>query len=443
MLYSELLKERKANVAVWGTGYLGYTTICYLAREGVKVIGYDIDKEKVAQINNNVCPVHNLDKWLKTKDNPDFNQNVTATTNWEDLINPNILVHFIAVPTEKNGDPWLDPLEDVVKKISTYIHISNYLERPPLIIIESTLVPGTTDKLLNPLFKQYGIELGKDLLYAISPRRDWFVDEQWNLKHIDRIYSGYDENSNFVSKDVLGIVCERIHQASSYLVAEMVKCVENSFRHVDITLTNQLCLAYPNIDIKEVMNLASTKWNMNHFYPSFGTGGYCIPLSSKYLIQGAVNSSELTILEDTIITDNNIRRKVAQKAIKSGCMNIVILGVSYKANLKVTVMSAAIGIADELKKSGVCVKAYDSMYSNKEVLDTIGVELLSNFDDVVSFADCVILVSDHQEFYSKDLIKAITNSTKLKLVLDNYGAWADQKFMNTTEYYYAGAAGWM
>ena len=101
-------------------------------------------------------------------------------------------------------------------------------------------------------------------------------------------------------------MCKTLHKASTHKVAEMVKSFENCYRHVDNALANQLSRAFPHENIRETLKLGGTKWNIGTFYPGFGSGGYCIPLSSKYVISGAKKKNELSILKETIKTDTII-----------------------------------------------------------------------------------------------------------------------------------------
>ena len=103
-----------------------------------------------------------------------------------------------------------------------------------------------------------------------------------------------DNKSTKVTKDVLSIVCKKLHPASSYKVSEMVKSVENAYRHMDITLANQLSLAFPRDNIREVLKLVGTKWNVEAFHPGIGAGGYCIPLSSRYILSQVKNVNKLS-----------------------------------------------------------------------------------------------------------------------------------------------------
>ena len=147
----------------------------------------------------------------------------TATTNYKDLINEDIIAHFVAIPTEKDGKPFFKILEDVLDKICELKKIK--FEYKPLIIIESTLTPKTSENLIIPLFEKRNIKIGRDILFAVAPRRDWFVEGNKSLRELDRVFGSTDEESNKVTREVLEIVCDKLMQLH-YRVSEMVKALK-------------------------------------------------------------------------------------------------------------------------------------------------------------------------------------------------------------------------
>ena len=108
------------------------------------------------------------------------------------------------------------------------------------------------------------------------------------------------------------------HEASSYKVSEMVKSVENAYRHMDITLANQLSIAFPKDNIREVLKLVGTKWNVEAFHPGIGAGGYCIPLSSRYILSQVKDANKLSLLRETVKTDDGMSKLIANSIAKKG-----------------------------------------------------------------------------------------------------------------------------
>tara|TARA_B110000483_G_scaffold98644_1_gene120990 strand:- start:789 stop:2111 length:1323 start_codon:yes stop_codon:yes gene_type:complete len=439
-VYHKLLKSKIKSIGVWGTGYIGLSTMVYFARENIKTIGYDINEKKVSDINNGILPIPELESWFGFKiDKLVKDQNLTATSNYKDLINGNVIVHFIAIPTEKDGKPYFKILEDVLIKIS---EIKNHtLEYKPLIIIESTLTPKTTERMIMPIFKDHNLKIGSDILFAVAPRRDWFVEGNKSLRELDRVFGAADENSAIETKNVLEIVCDKLHVASSYRVSEMVKSIENAYRHMEITLANQLSIAYPDENMREVLKLVGTKWNIGTFYPGFGSGGYCIPLSSQYVLQGIEDESKLTLLRETIKTDNEINILIAKSLVKKGYQNIGVLGISYKGNLKVSILSPIIPFVNELKKHSINVELFDPYFSKEEIKELVGIDTFSYPNELNKF-DAIVVSVDHDEFKNTENLRK--NLVSCKYILDNLGIWEKLNLYQLgIEYHVSGDKNWI
>jgi len=441
--YAQLLLERTHRIGVWGAGYIGYSTMAHYARRGVASLAVDVSQVRVDAVNAADVEVIGLQDWLGFDVKSLTEQGLMrATPNHAELTNGETLVHFVAVPTEKDGRPFNDYLEDVFAKLAAIEPGDSTL--PPLIIIESTLTPGTIDKIVLPLFEKHHKQLGKDVLLGIAPRRDWFVDGTKSLKELDRVFGGYNEATTETMRDVLGIVCDVLHAASSYRNAEIVKSCENAYRHVEITLANQISLAYPGVDIREVLRLVGTKWNIGTFAPGFGTGGYCIPLSSQYVLAGAERPEELTILTDTVRTDTEINRRIARSIVGKGFKNVGVLGLSYKADLKVWILSPTLPFVQELMILGVNVKLCDPFYSKEEIWRIAGVDAF-DFPEGLQEFDAVIAIVDHRQFRTMSG-SALASLDHCKFILDNTGMWQSEKsafLARGIDYHVAGDARWL
>jgi len=438
MNYKKLLKSKKFKIAIWGTGYIGLSTMVYFSKEKIKCLGYDIDKQKVKKINSGVIPLADLKNWfgfdIKKLVKSNF---LKATTKYNDLISENFLAHFIAVPTEKNGKPYFKALFDVLNKI-TKVRNKN-VKTPPIIIVESTLAPKITDTKIIPFLKKRKLKLGQNILLSIAPRRDWFIEGVKNLRNLDRVYGSPDSKSAKVAREVLSIVCKKIHLASSHKVSEMVKSVENAYRHMDITLANQLSVAFPKENIREVLELVGTKWNLETYHPGIGTGGYCIPLSSRYILSQVRDNKKLTLLRETIKTDDKMNLLIARSITKKGFKRIGILGLSYKGDLKVSVLSKVIPLVRALKKNGLNIKLFDPYFTSKEIKNILGIKTFKFPDDLTKF-DCVIVSVDHKRFKipALKLKKYLKNC---KYIIDHDGTWKNYDL--GSNYHLSGDTGWI
>ncbi len=440
--YREKLLFGGYRVGVWGIGYIGLSTMAHYAACDVATVGVDTNTDRVQSVNSGEIYIPGLKYWLGFEIAPLVKQALMrATLDASELMRPDVLVHFVCIPTEKDGQPYYVYLDDVLEKLSRLHTVASSL--PPLLIVESTLTPGTTTRHVIPTLERAGLRVGRDLLLAVAPRRDWFTDRDKSLRALDRVFGGVSPAATERAREVLGIVCERLHEASSHETAEMVKSVENAYRHMEITLANQLSLAYPRVNMREVLRLVGTKWNAGTFHPSFGTGGYCIPLSSQYVIEGAERPEFLTLLRSTIETDRRMPELVARTCARKGCRSVGILGLSYRGNLKVPILSPAIGIAQALRGQGVEVRLFDPYFSDEEIRIYAGVGSFQ-FPEELDLFDAVVVVADHREFTTSGVHQRLGAAGRLRLILDNVGIWSDLGLEKRgIEYHVAGDAGWL
>lgn len=440
-LRKQLLEGQK-KIAVWGTGYIGFSTMANFAAQGVSCVGTDVSESIVSTINAGKIPVPNMEYWLGF-DTKYLVQSgmIRATVDWKSVISHEFAIHMIAIPTEKGDKPWDGALEDVMTKIAAHTQKS---ENPPLVIIESTLTPNKTDDLVIPIIEKNGLDVGSDILLGVAPRRDWFISPEKNLRTLPRIVGGTTPETTNLMIEVLSIVCERLISAPDHRHAEIVKSIENAYRHVEITLANQLSLAYPSLDMTEVLKLVGTKWNVGTYHPSFGTGGYCIPLSSKYVLEGAEKPEHLTILKETISTDEALPTIIADRIADSEIRSVGILGLSYKGDLKVHVLSPALGITKRLAERDVKVKINDPYYTQEEIKKITGVESFTFPDDLSEF-EAVIIVAGHRLYRAIPESQLRRHLTNCKLIIDNLEeTWKNFDWSSTAiRYLVAGDSNWL
>lgn len=436
----EKLKFGDKKIGIWGLGYIGISSMAYFARAGIKCIGYDVIKDKVDAINIGNISIPNYNFWLGFDIKPFVEQKLMqATYEWQDLISNECLVHLICVATEKGAEPFDDYLLDVIEKICTYKKIKT--DMPPLIVIESTITPNRVEEKILPLISQHGLNVGNDLLLGVAPRRDWFTEPDKNLKTLPRVIGGTTQQTTDLMAEVFGLICDKIYKATDHKHAALVKSIENAYRHVEIALANQLSLAYPNVNMTEVLRLVGTKWNIGTYHPSFGTGGYCIPLAPQYVLLGADNKDALSILKTAIEFDNQQPYKVVESLVRKDAKKVAILGLAYKGDLKVDTLSPTIKIVEALKKYGINVKVHDPYYSEKEIYDKLAVETFKFPKDLKEF-DTVLINTDHMLYKALPIKEILENTKNCKLILDNTGVWKNIPFKDI-EYHEAGNAKWL
>ena len=437
----EELKTGKKRLGVWGLGYIGFSSIAYFARAGITCIGTDIKQHRLDDINHGKVTIPNFEFWLGFGVKQlAADGRMQATADWKEMIKEDISVHLVTVPTEKYGKPYHEILKDVINKLCKYKDIKT--NSPPLVIIESTLTPTATDNIIIPLFNKNGLEVGKDILLGAAPRRDWFTSPDKTLKTLPRVVGGTTKETTQLMSDVLGIICDNIIQAQDHKHAAIVKSIENAYRQLDITLANQLSHAYPDMDMTNVLKMVGTKWNIETYHPSFGTGGYCIPLAPQYVMEGATHPEKLTLLKESLKTDFSQPEKVVNSLIKRGTKKAIILGIAYTGDLKVEVLSPAIPIAKMLKQKGVDVKVNDPYFSDKEIKDLTGCEKVK-FPDGMKDRDTIVIVSPHMLYKYTDTQKILNNLNNAKCILDNMGIWNDMQIPDSIAYHEAGDAHWL
>ncbi|MBW2975065.1 nucleotide sugar dehydrogenase [Candidatus Woesearchaeota archaeon] len=435
------LKTGKKRLGVWGLGYIGFSSIAYFARAGVTCIGTDIIQHRVDDVNHGKVTVPNFDFWLGFDVRQlAKNKRMSATTDWKELIQEDVAVHLITIPTEKDGKPYHEILKDVINKISRFRDVKT--EHPPLVIVESTLTPTVADNIVIPLFRENGLEVGKDILLGVAPRRDWFTQADKTLKTLPRVVGGTTKETTDLMADVLGIISDTIIKAHDHKHASIVKSIENAYRQLDITFANQLSLAYPDMDITGVLKMVGTKWNIGTYHPSFGTGGYCIPLAPQYVLEGAKHPEKLTLIKESIKTDFEQPQKIVESIINRGAKKVAVLGIAYTGDLKVHILSPGIPIAKGLKEKGIDVKVNDPYYTKEEVEAITGCSY-AEFPEGLADRDAIIIVSPHMRYRytsAQDILKSLDNT---KLILDNMGVWNDLALPENVEYHEAGDANWL
>ena len=207
---------------------------------------------------------------------------------------------------------------------------------------------------------------------------------------------------------------------------------------MEITLANQLSIAYKDYDMREVLNLVGTKWNIGTFLPGFGTGGYCIPLSSQYVLREIKSKNKLTLLRETIKTDQNINILIAKSIIK---LNLSLYQDIVQRKLKVNILSPVIPFVKYLKKKKIKVNLFDPFYSNKEIKKITGLNSFKYPQDLKKF-ECIILSVDH-DFFKKKFSKTRKFLNNSKFILDNMGIWKNLSLPKNIKYKISGEENWI
>ncbi len=359
----ERIESRTATIGVIGLGYVGLPLALIFAENGYPVIGFDIDKNKVAALESGTSYIRHIG--VDRVASAFVGKNASATSDFARLAACDVLI--IAVPT---------PLGDHREPDLTYIRvtaevIAGHLKRGQLVVLESTTYPGTTREELLTRFEATGLHCGTDYLLAFSPEREDPGNEHFSTKTIPKVVGGMDLRSREAAVRLYSSVVDTVVPVSSLEVAESAKLLENIFRSVNIALVNELKVVFDRmgIDVWEVIEAAKTKpFGFMPFYPGPGLGGHCIPLDPFYLswkaaehgvwarfieLAGEVNTSMPRYVVDRTAAALND----AQKSLKGS--RVLVLGLSYKADIDDDRESPSFEILELLRDRGADIAYCD------------------------------------------------------------------------------------
>ena len=281
--------------------------------------------------------------------------------------------------------------------------ISGFLRKDALVILESTVSPGTVEEIVIPVLEKSGLKAGNDFFLPHCPERINPDNKQWNVKTIPQIVGGLDKISTELSFELYNTILEsKVLKLSSLKNVEATKIVENTFRDINIAFVNELARTFDKIgiDVEEVINAAATKpFGFLPHCPGCGVGEHFIAVDPYYLIEKAetkgFNYSFLKLSRQinndmphyTVIKTTKALNQI-KKSVRGA--SIAILGLSYKGGVEDTRESPAFPIIKELKELGAKITIYDPYILNKSTVDSL--------DEALKKNDCIVIVTNHPEF---------------------------------------------
>ncbi|MGE7982544.1 nucleotide sugar dehydrogenase [Solibacillus sp. NPDC093137] len=406
MMLKELLQHKletkTATIGVVGLGYVGLPLAVEKAKAGFKVIGFDVQENKVNKVNagenyiGDVLPT-DLEGLVKKG-------RLKATSDYSFIKEVDAIA--ICVPTPL--DIYKQPNMDYVR--SSAEAIAENLTEGTLVVLESTTYPGTTEELIKPIIESKGFVIGEDVFLAYSPERVDPGNKDFNTKNTPKVVGGVTEGCTKVAAAMYRSVLESdVHEVSSPAVAEMEKLLENTFRNINIGLANEMAILCNKmgIDVWEVIKAASTKpYGFMPFYPGPGLGGHCIPIDPWYLTWKAREYNYHTKLIETAgeindsMPDFVVQRAMEilneqGKALKGA--KVVVLGIAYKKDIDDYRESPVLPILERLTKFGAEWVAVDSNIPtfklNGEMISTVQLD-----EKLIESADLTIIATNHSDF---------------------------------------------
>ncbi|WP_264739725.1 nucleotide sugar dehydrogenase [Cytobacillus firmus] len=403
--FEELLlrfKNREAVIGVVGLGYVGLPLAVEKAKSGFKVIGFDVQQSKVEQVNqgiNYIGDVLNEDLEDVVKSG-----NFVATTDYGRISEVDAVAICVPTPLDIYQQP------DTSYVCSSANEISKYAHEGMLIVLESTTYPGTTEEIVKPALEAKGLKAGETVFIAYSPERVDPGNKHFKTKNTPKVVGGVTENCTKVAAAMYRSVLEGdVHEVSSPAIAEMEKIFENTFRHINIALANEMAILCErmNIDVWEVIDAAKTKpYGFMAFYPGPGLGGHCIPIDPFYLTWKAREYNYHTRLIELAGEINNsmpeyVVNRVMQilndegKALRGS--KIALMGVAYKKDIDDVRESPVLRIIELLDQQGANYTVVDP-YVTSFRTGNRNVETTTFSKSVLEAADLVLITTDHSEF---------------------------------------------
>jgi len=397
------MSKFKYDVGVIGLGYVGLPLAIQATNSKLKVYGYDINEKRVSHYNDGQSSIEDVSNQELQKS---LNDGLFLSAEPKYLSDSEAIV--ISVPT-----PLTDYQPDLSFVRSAAETIAQHIVKEQIIILESTTYPGTTVEVLVPIIEDIsGLKAGVDFYAGYSPERIDPGNEKWNFKNTPKIISGINEKSLQKIKAFYEKIIDSVVSVGGTKEAEMVKLLENTYRHVNIALINELAILCNmlEIDIWEVVDAAKTKpFGFESFRPGPGVGGHCIPVDPNYLsfktrqigkpvrfveLAQEINNSMPNYVVSRLLEKMNLLEKPFKNS------NILILGVAYKKDIGDVRESPALGIIENLLDRGVNVKYFDPYVSEIDVKNQ-KINKEESLDNIKNY-DLILVHTAHTEFEKFD-----------------------------------------
>jgi UDP-N-acetyl-D-glucosamine dehydrogenase len=401
------IETRTAKIGVIGLGYVGLPLAVEIATNGFTVIGIDLDLEKIDSLRRGESYIRDVPSELVEQ--LVNSGKLIPTADYRVLKELDAISICVPTPLSENQDPDTSYISRVVDQIK------NYMENGPLITLESTTYPGTTEELIQWELEKLGYKAGQDFFLCFSPERVDPGNSRFTTKNTPKVIGGTTEKCLALGVLLYSQFIDKVVPVSSTKVAEMSKLLENTFRSVNIAFINEMALMCEKmgIDVWEVIKASSTKpFGFMPFYPGPGIGGHCIPLDPMYLswkAKGFRFYSKFIDLAQSI--NNNMPEHVIYKtaiilntyAKSVRNSRVLLLGMAYKPDVDDLRESPALQVYELFKEAGALVDYYDP-YA-KSLIDKRGNTVYSiDYDRrKMSHYDCMVLLTNHSVFDYREL----------------------------------------
>jgi len=405
--------KENIKIGVVGLGYVGLPVSIIFSNK-YKVVGFDINKSRIDKLKIYQDETHEISARELEKN---LNKNLEISNDILDLSDCNFYIITVPTPILKDKSPDLRPLKSASKSVG------NLLSKGDIVVYESTVYPGCTEEVCVPVLeRESGLKYNNDFYCGYSPERINPGDKKHTINKIKKVTSGSNSKiADLVDDLYKSVISAGTFKASSIKVAEAAKVIENTQRDINIAFVNELAMIFNNLDIdtKEVLNAASTKWNFLNFKPGL-VGGHCIGVDPYYLANKAVKEGfkPEIILAGRKVNDrmgffiaDKIASKIKSIEGNSSQIKILILGVTFKENCPDFRNTKVVDVVIGLNKRNFKIDLYDPWVDTKLFENEYGFRVSNKLQQVKY--DGIILAVSHSVFKNLNLKKLCRDSNTL------------------------------
>lgn len=404
-------QESETYIGIIGLGYVGLPLCLRFAESGCRVLGLDVDEQKVQAVNDSQSYIKHIpsEHIRKVRDSGFF----SASSNFSKVADLHAILICVPTPLNEYREPDISYVIASGEAIAPYLEAKKGIAK--LVVLESTTYPGTTDTDLRKTLERIsGLRAGKDFHLAFSPEREDPGRTDHSVRSIPKVMGGYTPECLDRCAELYSKAIDRVYPVSSCRVAEACKLTENIFRSVNIALVNELKVVFHamGIDVCEVIDAAATKpFGFMPFYPGPGLGGHCIPIDPFYLTWKARETGQHTrFIElageiNTSMPDYVIQRVTEALNLEKKAVNgsrILLLGIAYKPNVDDARESPSYVLMEKLLSKGASVDYHDPyvpvIQQSREHPDLSGIEGV----EISPNYDLVLLATHHDEYKEYD-----------------------------------------
>lgn len=407
--FKKQISAKKVKIAVVGLGYVGLPLAIEFARAGFEVFGIEIDQDRLRHLKNKQSYITDI----TTEELKPLlaSGKLKAVADFSILQKVQVVIICVPTPLKRKYYPDISYIKEAVKSIA------QHLKTGSLVILESTTYPGTTEEVILPLLEQGHRRHGRDFFLSFSPERIDPGNKAYPVHKIAKIVGGISPEATVLAAEVYKNIIEKVVPVSSCRVAEVVKLLENTFRLINIALIDELAVMAHKmkVDIWEVIAAAATKpFGFMPFYPGAGVGGHCIPKDPLYLYWKARKhhgfKSRFIRLASDIISHmpeyivERLEQILKEEALELKDSRVLVLGVTYKKDVKDLRKSPSLDIIEILQKMGVKVDYFDPLIPYLKYNHTHLKCITFNKEALEKFS-AVIIATDHTSVDYEFLLK--------------------------------------